>query len=148
MIEGTITVTLLERAQPGTIAARLAQIGEIPTIAQFAIEVVAAATDPHAPGHKVYVGGADYLSSCSSESPGLEPLGRRTGSKYRPSTSAPLRACPVDRSGGRWWTSLVLDRHDLTDAELARVGIGMPGAATARPAEVGSGDVRAAGDGR
>lgn len=66
MIEGTITVTLLERAQPGTIAARLAQIGEIPTIAQFAIEVVAAATDPHAPGHTVYVGGADYLSSSSS----------------------------------------------------------------------------------
>ena len=62
MIEGTITVTLLERAQPGTLAARLAQVSEIPTIQQFAAEIVDAATAMKPPRDTVYVGGADYLS--------------------------------------------------------------------------------------
>lgn len=67
MIEGTITVTLLERAEPGTIAGRLDQIGTIPTIAEFAAEIVAAAMAPHPSGHTVYVGGADYVAGCGVE---------------------------------------------------------------------------------
>lgn len=63
MIDGTITVTLLERSQPGTVAARLADVGEIPTIDQFASQIVAAAQTPHPTGHTIYVGGADYVAA-------------------------------------------------------------------------------------
>lgn len=62
MIEGTITLTLLERARPGVIAARRTQAGGLPTIAEFAAEVVAAVTAPVESGHTVYVGGADFLA--------------------------------------------------------------------------------------
>ncbi|RIJ66992.1 SDR family NAD(P)-dependent oxidoreductase [Nakamurella silvestris] len=61
MIEGTITVTLLDRAQPGVVAARMEKAGSIPTLVDFAAEVTSAATDPHPTGHTVYVGGEDYL---------------------------------------------------------------------------------------
>lgn len=46
MIEGTVTVTLLERKSPGTVAARLEQVGSIPTIPEFAAAIVAAALGP------------------------------------------------------------------------------------------------------
>lgn len=62
MIEGTITVTLLDRAQPGVLNIRREQAGAIPTIADFAAEVAAAVTADVPSGHTIYVGGADYLS--------------------------------------------------------------------------------------
>ncbi|SDP21472.1 NAD(P)-dependent dehydrogenase, short-chain alcohol dehydrogenase family [Nakamurella panacisegetis] len=61
MIAGTITVTLLDRAHPGVVAARRDQAGEIPTLEEFATQVAAAVRADHATGHTVYVGGADYL---------------------------------------------------------------------------------------
>jgi NAD(P)-dependent dehydrogenase (short-subunit alcohol dehydrogenase family) len=61
MIAGTVTVTLLDRAQPGVIDARLRQAGTIPSVDDFAAEVAAAASAPVPTGHTIYVGGADYL---------------------------------------------------------------------------------------
>ncbi len=63
MIEGTITVTLLNRMQPGLIDARLQQAGTIPTIEEFAAEVATAASADVPTGHTFYVGGADYLTA-------------------------------------------------------------------------------------
>jgi 3-oxoacyl-[acyl-carrier protein] reductase len=62
MIDGTVTVLLLERASRGLVEARRQQVGSIPTVEEFAAEVAAAATDPHPTGHTIYVGGADYLA--------------------------------------------------------------------------------------
>ncbi|CAA9398239.1 MAG: Enoyl-[acyl-carrier-protein] reductase [NADPH] [uncultured Propionibacteriaceae bacterium] len=59
MIEGTITVKLLERIEPGTMAGRLDQVGRIPTVAEFATEITAAALGP-LPAATVYGGGGDY----------------------------------------------------------------------------------------
>ena len=61
MIDGTITVTLLDRMEPGLIDARREQVGTIPTVEEFAAAVAAAATADVPSGHTVYVGGADYL---------------------------------------------------------------------------------------
>ncbi|HEU5417148.1 MAG TPA: SDR family oxidoreductase [Streptosporangiaceae bacterium] len=63
MIEGTTTVMLLDRAQPGLVTARRAQVGSIPTIGEFAGAVVAAATRRYPAGHTIYVGGPDYLAA-------------------------------------------------------------------------------------
>ncbi|WP_166984814.1 SDR family oxidoreductase [Canibacter zhoujuaniae] len=46
MIEGTITATLLERANPGAIEARREGAGKLYNVAEFAAEVAAAAVDP------------------------------------------------------------------------------------------------------
>ena len=46
MIEGTITATLLERANPGAIAARRDDAGKLYNVSEFAAEVAAAALDP------------------------------------------------------------------------------------------------------
>ncbi|WP_194408631.1 SDR family oxidoreductase [Microbacterium cremeum] len=46
MIEGTITATLLERANPGAISARREDAGKLYNVAEFAAEVAAAAVDP------------------------------------------------------------------------------------------------------
>lgn len=46
MIEGTITATLLERANPGAIAARREDAGKLYNVSEFAAEVAAAAVDP------------------------------------------------------------------------------------------------------
>ncbi|MCP3800633.1 SDR family oxidoreductase [Allokutzneria sp. A3M-2-11 16] len=62
MIEGTITVTLLDRAEPGIVDARRAEVRSLPTVAEFAEAVARAAVEPVATGHTVYVGGADYLT--------------------------------------------------------------------------------------
>jgi NAD(P)-dependent dehydrogenase (short-subunit alcohol dehydrogenase family) len=63
MIADTITVKMLERSEPGTVAAREAGAGSLLTVRSFAEAVVTAALDEDAPtGHTVYVGGADYLS--------------------------------------------------------------------------------------
>ena len=46
MIEGTITATLLERANPGAIAARKEDAGRLYNVSEFAAEVARAAVDP------------------------------------------------------------------------------------------------------
>jgi NAD(P)-dependent dehydrogenase (short-subunit alcohol dehydrogenase family) len=46
MIEGTITATLLERANPGAIAGRRESAGKLYNVSEFAAEVAKAAIDP------------------------------------------------------------------------------------------------------
>ena len=46
MIEGTITATLLERANPGAIAERRESAGKLYNVSEFAAEVAAAVIDP------------------------------------------------------------------------------------------------------
>ena len=46
MIEGTITATLLERANPGAIASRRESAGKLYNVSEFAAEVARAALDP------------------------------------------------------------------------------------------------------
>jgi hypothetical protein len=46
MIEGTITATLLERANPGAIAQRKESAGKLYNVSEFAAEVALAAVDP------------------------------------------------------------------------------------------------------
>lgn len=46
MIEGTITATLLERANPGAIASRRESAGKLYNVGEFAAEVAKAAVDP------------------------------------------------------------------------------------------------------
>ncbi|WP_345802474.1 SDR family oxidoreductase [Microbacterium sp. AZCO] len=46
MIEGTITATLLERANPGAIAARREDAGKLYNVSEFAAEVARAAVEP------------------------------------------------------------------------------------------------------
>lgn len=46
MIEGTITATLLERANPGAIAGRRESAGKLYNVSEFAAEVAQAAIDP------------------------------------------------------------------------------------------------------
>lgn len=56
MIEGTITATLLERAQPGVIAARKESAGRLFNVGEFAAEVALAAVEPIPANHTRYVG--------------------------------------------------------------------------------------------
>ncbi len=56
MIEGTITATLLERANPGAIAARRESAGRLYNVAEFADEVALAAVQPIPEDHTRYVG--------------------------------------------------------------------------------------------
>jgi NAD(P)-dependent dehydrogenase (short-subunit alcohol dehydrogenase family) len=56
MIEGTITATLLERANPGAIESRREEAGRLYTVNEFAGEVAQAAVDPIPPNHTRYVG--------------------------------------------------------------------------------------------
>lgn len=56
MIEGTITATLLERANPGAIEARKQDAGRLFNVAEFAAEVASAAVDPVPADHTRYVG--------------------------------------------------------------------------------------------
>ncbi|RFA09302.1 short chain dehydrogenase [Subtercola boreus] len=56
MIEGTITATLLERANPGAISARKESAGRLYNVAEFAAEVAAAAVEPIPEKHTRYVG--------------------------------------------------------------------------------------------
>jgi enoyl-[acyl-carrier protein] reductase III len=46
MIEGTITATLLERANPGAIAGRRETAGKLYNVSEFAAEVALAAVEP------------------------------------------------------------------------------------------------------
>ena len=56
MIEGTITATLLERANPGAIETRREEAGKLYTVNEFAAEVAQAAVDPIPEDHTRYVG--------------------------------------------------------------------------------------------
>jgi hypothetical protein len=56
MIEGTITATLLERANPGAIAARKEDAGTLYNVSEFAAEVASAAVEPIPAGNTRYVG--------------------------------------------------------------------------------------------
>ena len=56
MIEGTITATLLERANPGAIEARKQDAGRLFNVAEFAAEVASAAVEPVPAENTRYVG--------------------------------------------------------------------------------------------
>jgi len=56
MIEGTITATLLERANPGAISSRKEAAGRLYNVAEFAAEVARAAVDPIPADHTRLVG--------------------------------------------------------------------------------------------
>jgi NAD(P)-dependent dehydrogenase (short-subunit alcohol dehydrogenase family) len=59
MIEGTITATLLERANPGAIAARREDAGRLYNVSEFAAEVARAALDPVPADNTRLVGDTD-----------------------------------------------------------------------------------------
>ncbi len=67
MIEGTVTATLLDRANPGAIEARRAEAGKLYSVTEFAAEVSAMAGADVESGHTHYVGGADYVSSTQKQ---------------------------------------------------------------------------------
>ena len=56
MIEGTITATLLERANPGTFSARKGAAGRLYNVSEFAAEIVLAAVEPVPRNNTRYVG--------------------------------------------------------------------------------------------
>lgn len=56
MIEGTITATLLERANPGAISERREQAGKLYNVSEFAAEVALAAVEPIPENNTRYVG--------------------------------------------------------------------------------------------
>ena len=56
MIEGTITATLLERANPGAISARKDSAGRLYNVSEFAAEIALAAVEPVPENHTRYVG--------------------------------------------------------------------------------------------
>ncbi|TAL41603.1 MAG: SDR family NAD(P)-dependent oxidoreductase [Salinibacterium sp.] len=56
MIEGTITATLLQRANPGAIEARKEAAGRLYNVGEFAAEVALAAVEPVPADHTRYVG--------------------------------------------------------------------------------------------
>jgi NAD(P)-dependent dehydrogenase (short-subunit alcohol dehydrogenase family) len=56
MIEGTITATLLERANPGAISSRKESAGRLYNVGEFAAEVALAAVEPIPTHHTRYVG--------------------------------------------------------------------------------------------
>jgi NAD(P)-dependent dehydrogenase (short-subunit alcohol dehydrogenase family) len=56
MIEGTITATLLERANPGAISSRKESAGRLYNVGEFAAEVAQAVVDPVPESHTRYVG--------------------------------------------------------------------------------------------
>jgi NAD(P)-dependent dehydrogenase (short-subunit alcohol dehydrogenase family) len=64
MIEGTITATLLQRANPGAIEARKEAAGRLYNVSEFAAEVALAAVEPIPDNHTRYVGDvADFLAA-------------------------------------------------------------------------------------
>ena len=60
LIEGTITPRLLQKKSKGLIEARRQEAGALPTVDEFASEIVRAATDRElASGHTVFVGAVE-----------------------------------------------------------------------------------------
>ena len=63
MIEGTITATLLQRANPGAIEARKEAAGRLYNVSEFAAEVASAAVEPVPENNTRYVGDvSDFLN--------------------------------------------------------------------------------------
>ncbi len=63
MIEGTITATLLERANPGAMSARKESAGRLYNVGEFAAEVALAVVDPVPAGNTRYVGDtSDFIA--------------------------------------------------------------------------------------
>jgi len=62
MIEGTITATLLERANPGAISARRESAGKLYNVSEFAAEVALAAVDPVPADNTRLVGDTDSFA--------------------------------------------------------------------------------------
>ncbi len=62
MIEGTITATLLERANPGAIDSRKQSAGKLYNVDEFAAEVALAAVEPVPADHTRYVGDISYFT--------------------------------------------------------------------------------------
>jgi NAD(P)-dependent dehydrogenase (short-subunit alcohol dehydrogenase family) len=67
MIKGTITATLLERANPGAIASREESAGRLYSVSEFAEEVVAAATEPVPENHTRFVGDVSSFTPVPGE---------------------------------------------------------------------------------
>ncbi|ADG98038.1 short-chain dehydrogenase/reductase SDR [Segniliparus rotundus DSM 44985] len=68
MIEGTTMVMLLGRRNPEEVEARKTAAGGLPTVEEFAAEIVAEA-EAHVPnGHVRYVGGADWVEELAGGS--------------------------------------------------------------------------------
>ncbi len=115
MIEGTITATLLERANPGAIEARKQDAGRLYNVAEFAAEVASAAVEPVPADHTRYVGRHLGLRRRELTPASGARRGRSRGSRSGPaSSSVPgdtrRRACcraPAERERA----------HDLDDAE-------------------------------
>jgi 3-oxoacyl-[acyl-carrier protein] reductase len=63
MIEGTITATLLERANPGAIESRRESAGKLYNVGEFAREVALAAVQPIPEDHTRYVGDVSDFTS-------------------------------------------------------------------------------------
>lgn len=63
MIEGTITATLLERANPGAIDSRKESAGKLYNVEEFAAEVVSAAVDAIPADNTRYVGDVSYFTA-------------------------------------------------------------------------------------
>lgn len=63
MIEGTITATLLERANPGAIDSRKESAGKLYNVEEFAAEVVSAAVDAIPAEHTRYVGDIFFFTA-------------------------------------------------------------------------------------
>lgn len=62
MIEGTITATLLERANPGAIDSRKESAGKLYNVEEFAAEVVSAAVETVPANNTRYVGDVSYFT--------------------------------------------------------------------------------------
>jgi len=61
MIEGTVTATLLDRANPGTIDARKEAVGKLYNVAEFAAEIALAAVEPIPADNTRLVGDTGYF---------------------------------------------------------------------------------------
>ncbi|QCU78095.1 SDR family NAD(P)-dependent oxidoreductase [Citricoccus sp. SGAir0253] len=68
MIEGTITATMLNRAEPGALEARREAAGRLYSVEEFAAEVDALVGRDLPAGHTEYVGGAqDFLAAAGGD---------------------------------------------------------------------------------
>ncbi|CEA08087.1 Glucose 1-dehydrogenase 2 [Arthrobacter saudimassiliensis] len=67
MIEGTVTATLLDRANPGAIEARREEAGKLWSVEEFAAEVARMAVADVPGGHTEYIGGEDYLAAAGPQ---------------------------------------------------------------------------------
>ena len=62
MIEGTVTATLLDRANPGAIDARKEAVGKLYNVQEFAAEIALAAVEPVPADNTRLVGDVDYFT--------------------------------------------------------------------------------------